>query len=302
MNNSEKIDKWYHPVSKNVFYHTIFGGYQIYILIINLIVLIKAIKCDGLKKMPLLRINIFILSVAFFIQSILQGAPSIMYIFAYQFHLSIQIDVCSAIRLFGGTVHGIVDFIPFSLSVIRYNLIFGERNKSMIWFWFSQVILVLIRLMTGIYPSVAKSSIYIPNSSCGFVKATTDTFMIALRIFSVASEIVFPIMAFIINVIIVDKVLFNLKNTDLEIERKEQKQLFWSLSVQILLPFFCHLPSIYLMILRMLDFEDTVWHVIAVDTLNTIAYSLTVFLSIIFIDKLRIMLFPTISKYFFHYR
>uniref|UniRef100_A0A0K0F4N2 G-protein coupled receptors family 1 profile domain-containing protein n=1 Tax=Strongyloides venezuelensis TaxID=75913 RepID=A0A0K0F4N2_STRVS len=241
--------------------------------------------------MPLLRINILILSIAYLVQSILQGIPSYIYIFSYLLNQKIDIDICSAIRLFGTTVHGIVDFIPFSLAVIRYNLIFGKKNKKMWLFWISQIILVLIRLTNGIYPSIAKNSYYVKHSSCGYVKTNSDPFMLGLQIFSVTSEIIFPIIAFIINIVILQKVLVNLRIPAKENEKNEQKQLFWSMMIQILIPFFFHIPSINLQILRMTGFKSNVYQVIVVDTLNTIAYSSSVFLSIIFIKKLRSNLF-----------
>ncbi|CEF70312.1 Hypothetical protein SRAE_2000494500 [Strongyloides ratti] len=233
--------------------------------------------------MPLLRINIVILSTAFSLQSILQGGQSALYVFSYILKKDINIDVCSAIRLFGNTVHGIVDFIPFSLAVIRYNIIF-RKEKKMTLFWISQVILVIIRLTNGIYPTISSTSKYVSNSACGYVKSNSDNFMKGLQIFSISSEIIFPIIAFIINIIILDKASRNLKRPEKESGKKEQKQLFWSLTIQILMPFFCHLPSIHLAILRMTGFHETVLHVIIVDTLNTIAYSLCV-LSIIRYNK-----------------
>uniref|UniRef100_A0A0N5CH44 G_PROTEIN_RECEP_F1_2 domain-containing protein n=1 Tax=Strongyloides papillosus TaxID=174720 RepID=A0A0N5CH44_STREA len=265
--------------------------------------------------MPLLRINILILTIAFSVQSVLQGAPSFIYIFSFLLNRKIDIDICSAIRLFGTTIHGVVDFIPFSLAVIRYNLIFGKRNKKMWLFWISQVALVLIRLTNGIYPSIASSSFYVKHSSCGYVKANNDPFMLGLQIFSVTSEVVFPIVAFTINIVILRKVLVNLRVPAKENEKNEQKQLFWSMMIQILMPFFFHVPSINLQILRMTGFKSNVYQVIAVDTLNTIAYSsvsgiepdisfiticdilntfsysTSVFFSIIFITKLRNIFF-----------
>uniref|UniRef100_A0AAF5DER8 Uncharacterized protein n=1 Tax=Strongyloides stercoralis TaxID=6248 RepID=A0AAF5DER8_STRER len=272
MNNSTTFDLYYSPVEKHFCYHAIFGGYQIFILICNLIILIKGVSSVYLIKMPLLRINILILTIAFTIQSILQGAQSVLYVFSFIFHKDINIEICSGIRLFGNTVHGIVDFIPFSLAVIRYNIIF-RKNKRMIVFWLSQILLVVIRLTRGIYPTVSNDSKYVPNGACGYVKAVNNDFMMALNIFSVSSEIVFPIVAFIINIIILKKVLKNFKKIEKENEKKEQKQLFWSMTIQILMPFFCHLPSIHLFILRLTGFKETVIHVIIVDTLNTIAYS-----------------------------
>uniref|UniRef100_A0A0K0F4N3 G_PROTEIN_RECEP_F1_2 domain-containing protein n=1 Tax=Strongyloides venezuelensis TaxID=75913 RepID=A0A0K0F4N3_STRVS len=295
--NVNSIDREY------IVYNSQVGVYQFIIFACNSIILIRMFMNPILKKMPLIKINIEALTISYMFQSIFKIIPILLYLHSYSWGDSINKNICSSFQNFANSVHSVVDLIPFTLSVVRFNIIIMKRTKHFWIFWMFLSQIVLIKIMSGIYPSISSNSFNQKNYSCPYVKNINDVFMNVLRYFVIVTEFLFPILGIIVNILILYKTLRIYDKMGRMEEKKEQKQLFWSMTIQILMPIILHLPSIYVLILRLsgmlsISFvklfsgiEPQISLIIICDVLNTFSYSTSVFLSIIFITKLRNIFF-----------